>query len=61
MKKPPRVSKRPAEYGAAGAYAALTGVLVAFGIEPAKAAAFAGLAAAVTPGALTYCREKGWL
>lgn len=61
MKRPPHVSKRPAEYGAAGAYAALTGVLVTFGVEPAKAAAIAGLAAAVVPAVLTYSREKGWL
>ena len=43
------VARRPAESIAVGSFAGLTGILVAFGVDPDKAAAFAGAVSALAP------------
>ena len=53
--------KRPAETATPTVFVALTGVLTAFGLDPAKAAAISGLVAAATPSAVTFARNKGWV
>ena len=53
--------KRPAETATPAVFVALTGVLTAFGLDPGKAAAISGLVAAVTPGVVTFARNKGWV
>jgi hypothetical protein len=53
--------KRPAEFSAPAVWAALTALAVAFGVDPAKAAAFAGMAAALAPAIVTWLRMHGWL
>jgi hypothetical protein len=52
------VRRRPAESTAVGIYPALTGLLVAFGVDPVRAAAIAGVAAAVAPMAVTWWRTR---
>lgn len=53
--------RRIAETGTPTIGAALTGVLVAFGVEPMRAVALSGLVMALAPAALTYARNRGWL
>lgn len=56
-----RVKKRPAETATVVGFPALTAVLISFGIDPVKAAAFSGLVASVTPIVVTYLRERNIL
>lgn len=53
--------RRIAETGTPTIGAALTGVLVAFGVDPYKAAAISAMVMALAPALLTYARERGWL
>jgi hypothetical protein len=55
------IRHRPAETTAAGLYPAVTGFLTAFGVDPVKAAAVAGLIASLAPMVVTYfvARRKG--
>ena len=53
-----KVAQRPAETAAPAVFVAVTGVLTAFGLDPAKAAAISGLLAAVTPMVVTYVVSK---
>jgi hypothetical protein len=53
------IGRRPAETAAPGIYAALTGVLVAFGVSSTKAAAIAGLVGVIVPMVVTYFSAKG--
>lgn len=43
------IARRPAESLAVGSFAGLTGLLVAFGVDPDKAAALSGAVAALVP------------
>jgi hypothetical protein len=49
-----KVQERPAETAAPTVWIALSGLMVAFGIDPQKAAAIAGVAAALTPTVVTF-------
>lgn len=53
-----KVQQRPAESATPAVWVAITGVAVAFGVDPEKAAAVAGLAAAVTPIIVTYFHAR---
>ena len=49
-----KVQERPAESAAPTVWVALSGLMVAFGVDPTKAAAIAGVAAALTPIVVTF-------
>ncbi len=50
----PTPAQRPAEYGTLGAWGAVSGLLIAFGVDPLKAQAVAGAVAAVAPAIITF-------
>jgi hypothetical protein len=53
-----KVQQRPAESATPAVWTAVTGVAVAFGVDPVKAAAVAGLAAVLTPILVTYLHAR---
>lgn len=55
------VKKHPAEYSAAGIYAALLAILKSYGVTDAQAYAIIGAVAAVTPAIMTWLRNRGWI
>lgn len=55
------VKEHPAEYGAVGVFAALTTLLISAGIDQARAYAIVGVVAALTPGVMTWLRNRGWI
>lgn len=52
------VKRRPAETAAPTVMGALTALLVAFGVDPARAAAIAGVVAVLVPAAVTWYRTR---
>jgi hypothetical protein len=52
------VDKHPAETSAPSVLAVVTAVLIAFGVEPERAAAIGGVAAALTPIIVTWWRTR---
>lgn len=51
------IQERPSELGTPTAYGLTIGLLTAFNVDPVKAAAIAGVVAAVMPGAITFLVE----
>lgn len=49
-----KVQQRPAETAAPAVWVAVSGVLIAFGLDPEKAAAVAGLLGVLTPLVVTF-------
>lgn len=52
------VKRRPAETAAPTVLGALTALLVAFGLDAARAAAIAGAVAVITPTVITWWRTR---
>jgi hypothetical protein len=55
------VKAHPAEYGAAGIYAALLAFLKSRGVSDEEAYAIIGAIAAVTPAIMTWLRNRGYI
>lgn len=53
-----KIQQRPSESAAPTVWVALSGLMVAFGVDPQKAAAVAGVAATLTPIVVTYFHAK---
>lgn len=52
------VKRRPAETAAPTVLGALTALLVAFGVDPARAAAMAGVVAVLAPTVVTWWKTR---
>jgi hypothetical protein len=55
------VKKHPAEYGAAGVYAAVVAILRNFHVSDQDAYVIAGAVVALTPAVMTWLRNRGWI